>query len=343
MDKRKEDILDAIIRSYINLPEPVGSRTISKDYNLGVSSATIRNDMADLEDLGYLNKPHASAGRIPSDKAYRFYVDNIGNSIVNKEEINKELQKLFFKDALNLDDLFRNAARLLAEITDCTAYVISSIKADTKIKCINLVALDEMTALLLIIGNKGVVEKEIISVDFYVNEEILFKISACLNEVLSGMDFDKVSSLKIRLNGEMTQYREFISEIIRRASIFNQRISEVKFYYDGLSNILNYEEYWDIEKAREFMNFVEDEDLVIKMLIDGVNDNGEGVEVIIGSENRDQIMKGNSIIRSTYKADSLGPGQIGIIGPMRMDYESHINTIKTFSDNLTVAIDKMVG
>ena len=341
MDKRKIDILDAIINSYIDIPTPVGSRTISKDFNLGISSATIRNEMADLEDLGYLNKPHTSAGRIPSDKAYRFYVDNLQKAY-NENIEDTELQKLMFKDVNSLDDVFRNTAKLLADVTNCTSFVISSKKPDTKIKFIELIGLDSKTVLLLIVGNKGVVEKEIMSLDKPISDEDLKMISENLNKEMMEIDFDKISGLKVMLTGDMVNFRDFISKVIKRASSFNQRISEIKLYYDGLANILNYEEYWDINKARELMSFIENEDSILNVLNNTENKDNTDVEVLIGSENTNEIMKGNSIVRSIYRPEISGIGQIGIIGPTRMDYKKHIKTVKTFSDNLAAAINKMV-
>lgn len=341
MDKRKIDILDAIIDSYIDIPTPVGSRTISKDFNLGISSATIRNEMADLEDLGYLNKPHTSAGRIPSDKAYRFYVDHLQK----KDLINYESEDGFnvlIKDVKSLDELFRNTARLLADVTNCTSFVISSKKPDTKIKFIELISLDSKTVLLLIVGNKGVVEKEIISLEKPISDEDLKIISENLNKEMMEIDFDKVSSLKVMLTGDMVYFRDFISEVIKRASSFNQKISEIKLYYDGLANILNYEEYWDVSKARELISYIENEDSILNMLNNMKYEENTDVEVLIGSENTDEIMKSNSIIRSTFRPEFSGIGQIGIIGPTRMDYKKHIKTVKTFSDNLAAAINKMV-
>lgn len=344
MEKRKIEILDAIINSYINLPNPVGSRTISKDFDLGVSSATIRNEMADLEDLGYLNKPHTSAGRIPSDKAYRFYVDKIQSKKKPYKEINSDLQKLLFENVTDLDDLFKNTARLLAEITSCTSYVVSSKKPDTKIKFIELISLNEYNVLLLIVGNKGVVKKEIIVLDYKISEESVKMISEELNKEMMNIDFEEINGLKVTLTGDMTYYKDFISEVIKRASSFNQKISEVSLYYDGLTNILNYQEYWNIEKAREFMSFIEDKEAILKML-KGLEDNRDSydVEVIIGKENRDELMKQNSMIRALYKPKNNRFGQIGIIGPVRMDYEKHIKTVKEFSINLAYAIDEMVG
>ena len=304
---------------------------------------SIRNEMADLEDLGYLNKPHTSAGRIPSDKAYRFYVDKIQSVQKPKILVDDELKKLMFKNVNGLDDLFKNTAKLLADITSCTSYVVSSKKPDTKIKFIELISLDDFTILLLIVGNKGVVEKEIISLDYAISEKDIKLISSSLNKEMMGIDFEKISELKVMLTGDMTYHREFIADIIKRASAFNQKISEVRLYYDGLTNILNYEEYWDVSKAREFMDFVESKDSILNMLKELEKDEDTDVEVFIGSENTNELMKRNSVITSTYRPKNNRVGQIGIIGPMRMDYKKHIKTVKTFSDNLAAAIDEIVG
>lgn len=343
MDKRKAEILDAIINSYIDLPMPVGSRTISKEFDLGVSPATIRNEMADLEDLGYLNKPHTSAGRIPSDKAYRFYVDQIQQVKNLKLDVDQDLQKALFNKVNGLDDLFKNAAKMLADITNCTSYVISSKKPDTKIKFIELIGLVDYTVLLLIVGNKGVVEKEIINLDYIIPESDLKMISENLNKEIMGIDFEEVDRLKVTLTGDMAYHKEFISEIINRTSLFNQKISEVSLFYDGLTNILSYEEYWEVEKAREFMNFIESKSSILTMLTDLEIDNNIDVEVIVGSENIDKIMENNSIIRSTFRPKNRQIGQIGILGPMRMNYKKNIENVKIFSDNLAFAIDEIVG
>lgn len=340
MDSRKVQILNAIISSYIDLPIPVGSRTLSKEFDLGVSSATIRNEMADLEDLGYLNKPHQSAGRIPSDKAFRFYVDELSSHLLwdDNSPLAQELKERL-QESRNISELFTDATHLLAQTTNCMAYLIAPRKPDTEIKRVNLIALGDATILLLIIGNKGIVEKHLLNIDKFISEEELALVESKLNEELSGLDFDKIEGLKIMLSGQMIAYSDFISQVIKRASKFNHRISSVEVYYDGITNVLNFEEYRDLDKARELMTFLEDKQSLFEML--NRNHSSADLEVVIGCENDAPIMQGNSLIRSVYRPRAYLEGSLGIIGPVRMDYNRLIQHVKLFSDTVAALIDEL--
>ncbi|NMW84313.1 heat-inducible transcription repressor HrcA [Peptoniphilus sp. AGMB00490] len=340
MDARKINILNAIIEAYIDMPTPVGSRTLSKEYHLGVSSATIRNEMADLEDLGFLNKPHQSAGRIPSDKAYRFYVDEIFKSFSEFHDIDasKKIKDRILYTSRNLEDFYKNSVNLLANISNCTAYLITPQKADTKIKRLTLVKIDRNTALLVLIGDKGVIERYFLEIE-NISDEDFYYIEKVLNEKMSGIDFDKIESLKISLSDNMIRYGNFISNVVKIASEFNKKVSSIEIYYDGLTNILNFDEYRDLDKAKDFMSLVEDRDSLFQILKD---DNFTGdVEVIIGSENSASLMKENTIIRAPFTKDYGIYGSIGIIGPVRIDYMRLVKVVKIFSDALTRGLKEM--
>ncbi|MDO5715416.1 MAG: heat-inducible transcriptional repressor HrcA [Tissierellia bacterium] len=341
MDTRKIQILNAIINSYIDLPIPVGSRTLSKEFDFGVSSATIRNEMADLEDLGYLNKPHQSAGRIPSDKAYRFYVDELYSKYEGEDNGEKvsNLKETISEDIGNYTDLFQRVVHRLAEQTNCTSYLIAPKKPDTTIKLLKLIALDDSSILLLIIGNKGIVEKHILNIRTHISEPDLAVIEKRLNDEISGMDFGKIEELKITLTGRMVEFGNFISSIIKKASKFNNKVSAIEVYYDGLTNILNFEEYKDLEKAREFMTFIEDKDLLLDILRQ--KQPTKDLEVIIGDENDYDLMKGNSIIRSTYRSKNNLVGSLGIIGPVRMDYRNLIRTVHLYSNAMAQIMEEL--
>lgn len=343
MEERKIEILNAIINSYINSPNPVGSRTISKEFDLGISSATIRNEMADLEDLGYLNKPHTSAGRIPSYKAYRFFVNELQKEVFEYNDdliLQQNIRKFLLEDVNSLDDLYRNAAKLLATFTNCTSYVVALKKPDTKLKFIQLLNIDKYSILLLIVGNKGVVEKQIINTKNSISDENLKEICEKLNEYLCGVDFQQIEGLSVVLKGTIVKYGDFISKVIKRAANFNKKVCKIDFYYDGLTNILNFEEYFDIDRARQFMSFIESKDSILK-LIDN-SDSDSDIDVIIGEENEEDLMKYNSLIRATFKPKNQRFGQIGIIGPIRMDYKKHIEFIRLFRDNLSMVVDEIV-
>ncbi len=342
MDTRKINILNAIIEAYIDMPTPVGSRTLSKDYDLGVSSATIRNEMADLEDLGFLNKPHQSAGRIPSDKAYRFYVDELFKNFNSFHDIDasRKIMERLLLTSRNHEDFYKNAVNLLANLSSCTAYLITPQKADTKIKRLTLVKLDDFTALLVLIGDKGVIEKYFLEIE-NISDEDFHLIEKVLNEKMSGIDFNEIDSLKISLSEDMIRHGKFISDLVKIASQFNKKVSSIDIYYDGLTNILNFDEYKDLDKARDFMSLVEDRDSLFQIL---KNDTfTSDVEVIIGSENSASLMKENTIIRAPFAKEHGIYGSIGIIGPVRIDYMKLVKVVKIFSDAVKSGLKEMWG
>lgn len=342
MDIRKINILRAIIEAYIDMPTPVGSRTLSKDYDLGVSSATIRNEMADLEDLGFLNKPHQSAGRIPSDKAYRFYVDEIYENFGSFEDklTSEKIKDEILRSANNHEEFYKKTVSLLADISNCTAYLVAPERNDTEIKRIVLVKLSEWEALLVLIGNKGVLERYTLEIEG-LNDEEIYYIEEKLNEKITGIDFNKIKSLKISLSDDYVKHARFISNIIKLASGFNKKVSSVEIYYDGLTNILNFDEYKDLEKAREFMNLVEDKDSLFEILHE--NNFSRDIEVVIGEENSASLMKENTIIRANFNLSNDTFGSIGIIGPVRIDYSRLFKLLKVFRDAVTNGLREMWG
>lgn len=333
MDKRKIEILNAIINSYIDMPNPVGSRTISKEYDLGISSATIRNEMADLEELGFLNKPHQSAGRIPSDKAYRFYVNELIDGFIEDEEIlgfENSLRKKLKDKSNTLTELFENTTNLLAKVTNCTAFLVAPKKPDTTIKRISLVKLDDYNLLLLVIGNRGVVEKNFINLSSDISENDLIEIENKINKEISGLDFDKIDGIEVKLTGKMALFHNLISDILTMTSKFSGSLTSVEVYYDGLTNILNFDEYKDLDRAREFMSIIEDRESLMKIL--QFEDLKKDLDILIGNENSISSMKNNSIIKRLFKSYDNIYGSLGVIGPIRMDYYKLINTVNAFSN-----------
>lgn len=341
MENRKIEILNTIINSYIDSPTPIGSRTISKVLDSKVSSATIRNEMADLEEMGYLNKPHTSAGRIPSNKAYRFFVDELQTTFMNHSFVDDSVKKLLTNNILSLSDIFRNSVRELANISALTSYLVVFKKPDTKIKFIELINLNRYSILLLIVGNKGVVEKQIINSDIPINDMELKAIVEMLNTYLSGIDFSKVGSVKLVLKGNITKYESFIKDVIRRTSTFNETVSSVDVYYDGVKNILNFQEFFSMDKVRNFIELIEDRDFMLNRVNLDFNSNND-IDVIIGSDEDLDILKETSFVRSKFNASGNFLGQIGVIGPVRMDYKRQMKLVKVFKDSLVQAVDEVV-
>ncbi|WP_455257784.1 heat-inducible transcriptional repressor HrcA [Peptoniphilus asaccharolyticus] len=338
MDSRKVEILNAIINSYISSPSPVGSRTISKDFNLGVSSATIRNEMADLEDLGYLNKPHTSAGRIPSAKAYRFFVDELQKHFLNDEIIRDNLMEIMLTGADSINDVFRNAAKILAEKSNYISYVISFKKPDARIKLVQLVLIDPLTVLLLVVGDKGVVEKHFFKLDVQITEGELENINSLLSDNLVGINLIELDRLDISISSSMAQWANFITDVVRTISDFNKEVEKIDFFYDGIKNVFNFQDEIDKSQVIDIMNLMES-----SYLADKLNEVDEDLTVIIGNENEIDIIKENSIIVSSFHDKNRELiGKVGILGPIRMDYRSQIQNVKIIRDNLKLAIDNML-
>lgn len=344
MDDRKIKVLHAIINSYILSAEPIGSRTISKQYDLGVSSATIRNEMSDLEDLGYLNKPHTSAGRVPSDKAYRLYVNQILQAEKLKMDMKKkdEIKKVLTKESKEMDQLIQNSAKILSAITSYTALAISPQMKQAKLKHIQLISIDEVEILVVLVSDSGIVKNTIFRVEQKIPEDQLIIISNFLNNKLKGLTIQEIG--KAMDNGifkEMYDFKEIIDNII---PIINKSLDEadnVEVYADGVTKIFNFPEYKDLDRAKSFISFIEDKELLVELLLSNNFDNG--LEVTIGDENIYEPIKDCSLITTTYRLADMTIGKIGVIGPTRMDYFKVINALKLFSVNLTEILDMLMG
>lgn len=335
LDERKMKVLKAIINSYIITAEPIGSRTISKEYDLGVSSATIRNEMSDLEDLGYLNKPHSSAGRVPSDKAYRLYVDNIMAS--EKEELEGSSQNVYDflkKESKELEDIVRNSSKLLSTITSYTTLAISPQVKKEKLKHIQLISLSDNEILVVLVTESGVVKNNLYRTSEKIEELDLNIISNLLNSKLKGLDKEEINLI---LDNEIMKKLAFNKEIIKNLmSIIDSSLDakeDIKVYTTGIDKIFNYPEYNNMEKAKSFVSFIENRELLLDILLK--SSFNKGIEISIGQENTIDTLKESSIVTATYKLGDKTIGKLGVIGPTRMDYFTVINALNIFSYTLT--------
>lgn len=337
MDSRKIEILNAIINSYIDSPNPVGSRTISKDFNLGVSSATIRNEMADLEDLGYLNKPHTSAGRIPSVKAYRFFVDELQkNSFIESNENEPLLLNEILEYSNGINDIFKTATKILADSSGYISYLVSFKRSNLKVKFVKLILIESGTVLLLLVGDTGIVEKHFFKCERSMNEEDLENINVVLNNYLVGVNLIEVDSLNVILSGKMAGHSSFITEVIQTIADFNKGSEKIDFFYDGIKNVFNFQDEIDKNQVIEIINLMEN-----KYLANVLNNYDKDLTVIIGDETGGELMKDNSLIVSSFKDIKKEMSiKLGILGPMRMDYKNQIQTVKMVSNNLELALKK---
>ncbi|ERI90249.1 transcription repressor HrcA [Clostridiales bacterium oral taxon 876 str. F0540] len=335
MDERKIKILQAIINDYINTAEPVGSRTIAKKYNLGISSATIRNEMADLEDMGYLEQLHSSSGRKPSDKGYRLYVDKLMQlpQLTIEEEImikNQILNAAIFE----VDKIVKQATQLLSELTKLTCIVESPSARKSFIKSIQLINVDSSNVLAVIITDTGLIKNTIIRVNRPASTENLVKLTNLLNARLKNLSVEEINlsvinSLKVDLEGHSEIFDAIIPALYE--SLTAAETSEV--YLEGTTNIFNYPEYNDIDKAREFLYLLNNKDN-----IKGLLNNTNNISISIGEENFIQGAKDCSIISGVYSLGGRPLGAIGVIGPTRIPYSKVVSLltkiVKEINDSL---------
>lgn len=334
LDERKLKVLYAIIDSHLNTAEPIGSRTISKDYDLGVSAATIRNEMSDLEDRGYLIKPHSSAGRIPSDKAYRLYVDQLLTNNAREEvKKNRKLEGKLKKETKDSEDIIKDSIRILSKLTSYTAIAISPKVSRLRLKHIQLMSIDGNNIILVLLNSLGSVQNNMFYVDEIIYNDNLFIISKILNEEFNGLSIDeiieKINKKDIFKTREISTILEYILPFINKSL---KEITETKIYIDGITKILNFPEYRDIDKAKDFIEFIEDEKTLINLITN--MDDESGITISIGEENSAIEMKQCSIITTSYEFSDKSMGKIGIIGPTRMDYLKLIGIMDTMSNNI---------
>jgi len=344
LDERKIKVLCAVIDSYIREAEPVGSRTISKEYDLGISSATIRNEMSDLEELGYLSKPHTSSGRIPSDKAYRFYVNNILRNNQIKIDVKKkeEIKKLLTQQSKEIDELIQNSAKILSAITSYTALAMSPQIRNMKLKHIQLVSIDDNEILIILVGSSGIVKNIIFRTHEAVLEDQLERLSNFLNNKLKGFTVSEIErAIKYNILNEMYQYKSIIDKIIPIIVNSLEDYSDVEVYANGVTNIFDFPEYKDANKAKTFISFIEDKEQLANLLLKS-SLNSE-LEITIGSENVYDEIKDCSLVTTTYRIGDKIIGKIGVIGPTRMDYSMAISSIKLFSENLTEILERLLN
>ncbi len=340
LDERKLKILQAIIKTYLETGEPVGSRTISKLPGLNLSSATIRNEMADLEELGYIIQPHTSAGRIPSDAGYRLYVDQMmAEKALEREQ--KEETEVAEHDALlakvdRLEHLLQQVAKVLASNTNYATMVTAPNYKNTKVKFIQLSQVDERQLLAVIVVEGNVIKNKMIEVEEPLANDELLKFNVLLNTFLTGLSLQEIN---LELIQTMKQQAGIHADILEH--IFDgvmdavRSAEELEVYTSGANNILKYPELGDASKAGEILEVFE-EKKALNHLIESTSDgdNQYGIQVYIGDEQPIQTMNDCSLVTATYELEEGVRGKIGIIGPKRMDYDKVVTTLKNLTDEL---------
>lgn len=334
LDERKEKILKAIIKTYFETGEPVGSRTISKYSDLQLSSATIRNEMSDLEELGYIIQPHTSAGRIPSDKGYRFYVDQL---IREKDSEITEVKEMMIQRVDRVELLLKQMARVLAADTNYATLISGPQYHRTKLKFIQLSKVEAGKLLIVTVLEGNIIKNSIVSLeDELTNEEIL-NLNILLNNHLIGLTMDDVNLNIITKMKEQAGPRRLVVDLVLNevAEAINTNEEDLQIYTEGATNIFKYPELSDGEKAGNLISTLNQAEL-LKTLFREEPGDGE-IQVYIGEESPVQSMKDCSIVTANYEIGNGLRGTIGIVGPKRMDYDKVVSTLKTLVSQLQSA------
>lgn len=319
IDDRKNKVLQAIVEDYVATAEPVGSRTIARKYNLGVSPATIRNEMSDLEDMGYLEQPHTSAGRVPSDLGYRYYVDCLMPERSISPAEHERIRQTFQRKIREVDTLIRETARLLSDTTQLTAVISGPQFEKAVFKEIRLVPLGRDRALLIYITDRGLVENQVVEVPVEVTMLEFQQVAEILNEQLRGHRMDTLPRTVLQaLQRELSRYGSLLEQALY---FLEQRLEpgeRHRLYLGGTTRMLDQPEFRDVEKLRGVLSFLEQEDAVATVI--GVDKGTEGVEIQIGEEIRLRELADCSIVTATYRLGDEIIGKMGVIGPRRMEY-----------------------
>lgn len=347
LDERKVKILNAIIRNYLETGEPVGSRTISKDSDLKLSSATIRNEMSDLEEMGYIIQPHTSAGRIPSDKGYRFYVDHMmaekSQKLEEKEKDIESMKEFLVEKVEKVEELLQNTAKLLANNTNYTTMISApAINNSGRIKFIQLSNIEHDKLLCVVVLEGNLVRNKIISLDAPVDNETMLKLNILINSGLTGLSLSEINiGIVTKLTEQAGEYMTLVRDIIDAIGIVLAGDDEVKIYTSGTTNIFKYPELSDTVRAQELISTFEEKKVLEELAADTMDHpEKHGIQVYIGDETPVQSMKDCSVVTATYEIEEGIHGTIGIIGPKRMDYEKVVETLKTVKKQLDETFKK---
>ncbi len=333
LDERKTKILNAIIQTYLYTGEPVGSRTISKFSDLNLSSATIRNEMSDLEEMGYIVQPHTSAGRIPTDKGYRFYVDHLLQEKIAEVD---EIKETMLEKADKVDKMLKQVANLLAENTNYATMVSTPQYRGKKLRFIQLSRVDETQILAVLMIEGNIIKNKLIDTREPVAEEDVVKLNLVLNTFLQGLTLSEINMEMIgQMKRQAAGHNQIISDVIDVIAAAIQEEDDVELYTSGATNLLKYPELSDTQKASELLNALEEK----KTLAEFMTEQNEGkdkhaIQVYIGSESPVNSMRDCSIVTATYELEEGVKGIIGIIGPKRMDYKKVVGNLQTMMEQL---------
>jgi len=337
LDQRKKDVLAAVVRDYISSAEPVGSRTLARKYDLGVSPATIRNEMADLEMLGYLEHIHTSSGRIPSSKGYRFYVDGLLPPPELSDEEKAQIERWYKARVKRIEEVFQETAKIISRMTKNLSMVLAPQMTRAAFRCLQFLPLDDRRVIAVVMTDAGFIENRIVDMPSGAAFEDFQRMAHVINGCLAGHTLSSIEPAKMkRIRDEVGDEAlyEAAVDIIRR-SLDSEKCE--RLYLGGTSEMLEQPEFHSVERVKEILLMLEEKELLKDILHAHL---GEGLSVTIGRENEYSGMQDCSIITATYHLDGELLGTIAVLGPTRMEYGKAMTLLDYMNNNLAEVIRK---
>lgn len=337
LDARKKRILESVIRDYVESAEPVGSRSVVKKHGLRISAATVRNEMADLEEMGYLEQPHTSAGRIPSEKGFRYYVDCMMQKETLEDAEIELLHKILREHEGDWDEVIQKVGSFLSQVTNYASFIIVPSMRLSEFKSIQIIPIAEDKAIILLLTDVGVLMHRKIDIPLSITEADLQLLSKTFNRVLSGTKLEEIGRSKLNsLRDELKIRRKVINKVLEAIDLMLEGSNQENVVINGVLNILNEPEFKDLDKLKRILTILE-EDFLLKQVIPA--DVGEDVNITIGKENKLEDIQEMSLVIASYH--NLGEiGKMGVLGPVRMEYWKAAGTVESLRNVLNDILGK---
>lgn len=338
LNERKKKILQIIIEDYISSAEPVGSRTIARKYDLGLSPATIRNEMSDLELLGYLEQPHTSAGRIPSAQAYRFYVDALIEPGTLTDNDMALIDGWYNERRRNIDDIFQSTAKILSRMTQNVSMVLTNQQTIANFCYLKFLPLDSQHAILCIVADDGSIDTNVVDIPLGMSSEEMDYLAGKMSKLLEDRNLSDISvEILQNVHTDVVEDKLIFSSLLQAVRKMTGRRQEQKVFLGGTKQLLNQPEFRDVERVRNLLGILEEEK-VLKDLMQGGEDSG--LKVTIGSENKFSGIQDCSMVQATYRLNGQIVGTMAVLGPTRMEYGKVISVMDYLHKYLKTILDK---
>lgn len=338
LNERKKKILQIIIEDYISSAEPVGSRTIARKYDLGLSPATIRNEMSDLELLGYLEQPHTSAGRIPSAQAYRFYVDALIEPGTLTDNDMALIDGWYNERRRNIDDIFQSTAKILSRMTQNVSMVLTNQQTIANFCYLKFLPLDSQHAILCIVADDGSIDTNVVDFPLGMSSEEMDYLAGKMSKLLEDRNLSDISvEILQNVHTDVVEDKLIFSSLLQAVRKMTGRRQEQKVFLGGTKQLLNQPEFRDVERVRNLLGILEEEK-VLKDLLQGGEDSG--LKVTIGSENKFTGIQDCSMVQATYRLNGQIVGTMAVLGPTRMEYGKVISVMDYLHKYLKTILDK---